>query len=65
LPEASPKALKINKLNEKNLENLITKLIKDTNYKKKLQKKIYTNFNLTNYNISKKIDKYRDLLVKS
>ena len=65
LPEASPKALKINKLNEKNLENLITKLIKDTKYKKKLQKKIYKNFSLTNSNISKKIDNYRNLLVKS
>jgi len=65
LPEASPKALKVKKLNEKNLENIIKKLIKDTNYKKKLQKKIYKNFNLTNYNISNKIDNYRDLLVKS
>mgnify|MGYP003953065585 CR=1 FL=1 len=65
LPEASPKALIINNLNVKNLENALIKLIKNTKFKKALQKKILSNFYLTNKFISKKIDKYRNALIKS
>ena len=65
LPEASPKALRLNNLNVKNLENAIIKLIKNYKFKKTLQKKILSNFYLTNKFISKKMDKYRNTLIKS
>ncbi len=65
LPEASPKALMLNNLNVKNLENSLIKLIKNTRFKKSLQKKILSNFCLTNKFISNKIDKYRNTLIKS
>ena len=65
LPEASPKALRINNLNVKNLENALIKLIKNTKFKKTLQKKILSNFYLTNKFVSKKFDKYRNTLIKS
>ena len=39
-------------------------LIKNKNYKKSLQKKIYKKFNLTNEFSSKKIDDYRIQLIK-
>ena len=65
LPEASPYAIKINKLNRRNLENNISKIITNTKFKKNLQKKIYHNFILTNELIAKKIDQYRSKLIKS
>ena len=63
LSEASPKAVKLNKLTTKSLENLILKLLKNRNLRKSLQKKIYKHFYLTNEYISKKIDNYRDKLI--
>ncbi|WP_440652424.1 glycosyltransferase family 4 protein [Candidatus Pelagibacter sp. HIMB1542] len=63
LPEASPKAIKIKNLNVKNLEIAIKKLIKNPNYKKSLQKKIYNHFFLTNTYTTKKIDNYRKELL--
>ena len=63
LPEASPKALKINNLNIKNLESSILKLIRNKNLLLKLQKNIYNNFTLTNIDASKKIDLYRKKLI--
>lgn len=64
LPEASPSAIKIKVLTIKNLQNKIEMLIKNKNYKKSLQKKIYKKFNLTNEFSSKKIDDYRIQLIK-
>ena len=62
LPEASPNAIKLNKLTIKNLQNKIEGLIKNENLKRTLQKKIYKHFFLTNDYISKKIDSYRNQL---
>ena len=63
LPEAAPKSIKINSLTVKNLEYEITKLIKNNNLLLKLQKKIFNDFKLTNKNISKKIDLYRNKII--
>lgn len=63
LPEASPNAVKLNKLTIKNLQNKIEILIKNENLIQTLQKKIYKHFFLTNDYISKKIDNYRDQFV--
>ena len=63
LPEASPKAIKLNKLTSNSLENLILKLINNKNLRKSLQKKIYKHFYLTNNFISNKIDSYREKLI--
>ena len=63
LAEASPKAIKLNKLTVKSLENLIIKLVKNKNLRKSIQKKIYKHFYLTNSYISNKIDSYRDKLI--
>ena len=64
LPETSPYAIKINKLNSRNLESKINKLIKNIKFRKNLQKKIYDNFILTNEVIAKKVDLYRHKLIK-
>ncbi len=64
LSEASPKSLKIKNLTVKNLENTIKKLIKNDNFRRSLQKKIYKNFHLSNNYISNKIDKYRTGIIK-
>ena len=63
LSEASPKAIKLKNLTIKNLENAIIKIVKNEKFKKSLQRKIYKNFSLTNDNISRKIDTYRDKLI--
>ena len=63
LPEASPKAIKIDKLTVKNLEYEISKLIRNKNLLLNTQKKIFNNFKLTNRFISKKIDAYRDRII--
>jgi len=65
LPEASPKALKVKNLTTKNVENSIIKLIRNNDFRKSLQRKIYKNFHLTNIYISKKIDNYRYNLIKT
>ena len=65
LPEAAPNAIKINNLNVNSVKIAIEKLIKDKNYRNKLQKKSFKSFYLTNSLISKKIDKYRSELIKS
>ena len=65
LPEASSSAIKIKNLSIKNLQNKIEKLINNENYRKILQKKIYTGFNLTNELAAKKIDVYRAKFIKS
>ena len=64
LAEASPKSLKIKNLNVKNLENAIKKLVKNNNFKRSLQKKIYKDFHLSNFYISNKIDNYRSEIIK-
>ena len=64
LPEASPYAIKINKLNSLSLKSTISKIITNSKFKKNLQKKIYKNFKLTNELITKKVDKYRARLIK-
>ena len=64
LIEASPKSLKIKSLTVKNLENTIKKLVKNENFKRSLQEKIYKNFYLSNFYITKKIDNYRSSLTK-
>tara|TARA_B100001093_G_scaffold411687_1_gene401220 strand:+ start:275 stop:1324 length:1050 start_codon:yes stop_codon:yes gene_type:complete len=63
LPEASPKAIRIQNLTAKNLESSITKLIINKKLLLKLQKNIYNNFTLTNENASKKIDLCREKLI--
>lgn len=63
LLEASPKAITIKNLNVTNLELVIEKLVKNPNYKKSLQKKIYNHFFLTNHYSTKKIDSYRQELL--
>ena len=65
LKEAATNPLIINKLNEKTLYNAINRLISNNNLRKKLQKKSLSNFYLTNEFISKKIDTYRKVIVKS
>ena len=65
LPEASPSAIRIKNLSIKNLQNNIEKLINNENYRKILQKKIYTGFNLTNELAAKKIDVYRSKFINS
>ena len=63
LTEACPKGLKINNLTQENIQKTIEKLIKNQNFRKSLQKKIYKHFHLTNNYISKKIDSYRGKLI--
>jgi glycosyltransferase involved in cell wall biosynthesis len=65
LPEAASNGIKINKLNSKSLFNSINKIILNKKYRKLIQKKTLKNFDLTNENISKKIDNYRNDLIKS
>jgi len=65
LKEATTNPLIINKLNEKTLFNAIDKLISNTSLRKSLQKKSLKNFYLTNEFISKKIDNYRENIIKS
>ncbi|MFL2893153.1 MAG: glycosyltransferase family 4 protein [Candidatus Pelagibacter sp.] len=64
LTEASPKSLKINNLTVKNLENCIKKLVKNDNFKRLLQRKIYKHFYLSNTYISNKIDNYRSKIIR-
>jgi tripartite-type tricarboxylate transporter receptor subunit TctC len=49
----------------KTLFNAIDKLISNTSLRKSLQKKSLKNFYLTNEFISKKIDNYRENIIKS
>ena len=65
LPEAAPNAIKINNLNVNSVKLAIENLIKNKNFRNKLQKKSFKSFYLTNSLISKKIDKYRSELIKS
>ena len=64
LPEASPKALKLKNLSVKNLENILSKIIKNKSLMRKNQKEVLKNFNFTNELISKKIDRYRSEIIK-
>ena len=59
LRETTDYALVLNEITEKDLFNKINLLIKDTNLRKKLQKKTYENFTLTNNLASKTIDNLR------
>lgn len=64
LTEASPDAINLKKLDVNVLENEIIRLIDNDKQLLKLQRKIYNNFRLTNKNSSKKIDSYRDSLIR-
>ena len=64
LPEAAPKAIKINNLNVNSVKLAIERLIKNKKLRTNLQKKCFKNFYLTNSLISKKIDNYRNKLIK-
>ena len=64
LPEAAPKAIKINNLNVNSVKLAIERLIKNKKLRTNLQKKCFKNFYLTNSLIAKKIDNYRNKLIK-
>ena len=64
LPEASPQAIKLKNLTVKNLEKNLIQLIKNKKKLLKLQRTIFNKFDLTNLKISKKIDFYRNDLLK-
>ncbi len=64
LPETVTNAIILKKLSEKNLFNSIERLIKNKKLRKELQFKSLKNFYLTNKYISKKIDIYRNKLLK-
>ena len=64
LPEASPQAIKLKNLTVKNLEKNLIQLIKNKKNLLKLQRTIFNKFDLTNLKISKKIDFYRNDLLK-
>ena len=51
--------------NANSVKNAIEKLIKNSNLRLKLQLNSYKKFKLTNNFVSKKIDNYRQLLIKS
>ena len=55
----------LNNLTVNSVKNAIEKLIKNSNLRIKLQLRSYKKFKLTNNFISKKIDNYRQLLIKS
>ena len=65
LPETVTDAIILQKLNQKSLYNSLDKLIKKKSIRLKLQKNSYKNFYLTNTLISKKIDSYREKLIKT
>ncbi len=64
LTEAAPYSIKINNLTVNSVKLAIEKLIKNDLLRIKLQKQSYKNFYLTNGYISKKIDNYRDKIIK-
>tara|TARA_B100001245_G_C22831639_1_gene400023 strand:- start:74 stop:1120 length:1047 start_codon:yes stop_codon:yes gene_type:complete len=64
LPEAAPNAIKINNLSVNSVKLAIEKLIKNKIFRNNLQKESFKKFYLTNSLISKKIDKYRNELIK-
>mgnify|MGYP001169602834 FL=1 len=65
LKEAAPNSIILNNLTVNSVKNAIEKLIKNSNLRIKLQLRSYKKFKLTNNFISKKIDNYRQLLIKS
>ena len=65
LPETITNGIIVRKLNVKNIYNSINKLISNKKYRNQLQKLSYKNFYLTDSYITKKIDKYRDLLTST
>ena len=62
LPETITNGIIIRNLSSKNIFGAIDNLIKNTNYRKKLQKLSLKNFYLTNNFISSKIDNYRNII---
>jgi len=64
LSEAAPYSLKIKNLTTKSLFNSIESLIKNKKLRLKYQKQSYKKFYLTNKFIAKKIDFYRDKIIK-
>ena len=64
LPETTSDALILKKIDVNSLYILIKKIIVDKKLRKSLQKNTLKNFYLTNFFISKKIDKVRDGLLK-
>ena len=65
LPESITNGIIIRKLTIDNVYKSIEKLILDKEFRLNLQKNSLKNFYLTDKFITKKIDKYRDLLIKS
>ena len=60
LPETITNAKILNKLNVKNLEKIISELIRNKKYREKLQKLSIKNFYLTHKFVANLIDDYRD-----
>ena len=63
LPETITNGIIIDDLSVINVFNSIEKLIKDKKYRKDIQKESLKNFNLTNKNASKLIDRYRNDII--
>ena len=63
LPETITNGIIVEKLSKKNIFEAIENLIKNKNFRDKLQKLSIKNFNLTNRHSSKLIDEYRNELI--
>ena len=61
LPETITNGVIINNLNSNNIYKELNKLIKNSHYRKNLQKLSYNNFYLTHNYVSKLIDNFRDI----
>ena len=65
LKEASKHSIKLKQLTYQSIYNAINKLIRYPNLMKNLQKNSLKNFTLTHKYISKKIDSYRNEIIKT
>ena len=65
LPEAASFGIKLNNLDSKTLFRAIDKLILNKKYRNYVQKKTFDKFIFTNSFVSKKIDNYRNKILKS
>ena len=65
MPETITNGIILNNLSVENVYNSIKKLIKNSSYRKSLQKKSVENFYLTNKNASNLIDAYRDEILEN
>ena len=65
LPETITNGIIVQKLNKKNIYELIVKLIKNKSFRKELQKLSLSNFYLTHKNATLQIDDYRNKLIEN